>query len=98
MSNIKSDDRHLFNLIKWLIEEVRSMGGDGDGIWYTRNYHIDYIYNFIKENNLLPSYWNIEIENNSYLYLGENQESLIITDDKKLFNSRPSWQQVAIEW
>jgi hypothetical protein len=46
---------------------------------------------------LLPYYWKIE-ERDGELHLGENQEWLIITNNKNTFLSRPDWQQVSLVW
>lgn len=91
------NEKHMESLIKWLLDEVMSSGGDGDGIWYAQNHSIDDIKKFIEDRNLLPKYW-IMKEVNGRLELGENQESLTITNNEEDMNNKPIWQQVSITW
>lgn len=86
---------HAETVIKWLLEEVMSAGGDG--IWYSKYLSISQIESIITNGNLLPKYWTMEVKNGE-LHLGENQEWLIITNDKNSFDNRPSWQQVSLDW
>jgi hypothetical protein len=94
---LRPNDEHLINIIKWLIDEVRRSGGDGDGLWYSKIYSMDDIKQFILDNNLLPDYWRMDVEN-GVLSLGDNQEWLMITNDKYTFETRPPWTQVTLEW
>lgn len=93
--NINVNKDRIMLLIKLLIDEVLSAGGDGDGIWYSKSYSIIDIKELIIANNLLPKYWTLE-EKGLALHLGENQEWLLITNDKNDFDNQPSWQQISV--
>jgi hypothetical protein len=95
--DINSNLSRVKTIIGWLINEVQSAGGDGDGIWYSKYYDIQDIKRIILTSCLLPDYWKLE-EKNGELHVGENQEWLIITNNKDSFNNRPSWQQVSLVW
>ena len=92
----KNND-HVKIIIKWLFDEVISSGGDGDGIWYSKNYQVYDIFDFIMANELLPKDWEIFEIDWGYSFTHE-QESLIITNEKKFFDNRPIYQQVLLEW
>lgn len=94
--DLNSNREHVIALIKWLIDEVMSAGGDGDGIWYSKYYSVTDIKALIESEKLLPRFWKIEEWPNPALHLGENQEWLTITNSKHDFDTRPEWQQVSI--
>ena len=84
--------QHAIDIINWLLTEVASAGGDGNGIWYTYYFTLESIERLIKS-DIDYSPWvmrNFE----TYITIGAEQEVLIITDDKTMFDNRPSWQQV----
>ena len=87
-------------LINWLFIEVIRAGGDGDGIWYSKYFDIDDLKEFIVKENLLPNDWKIEKRNKHYDHyvFFDGQESLLITNSKEMFENRPSWSQVSIEY
>lgn len=90
---------HLEKLMSWLWAEVISAGGDGDGIWYSRFYNTNQIAeafdDFFKSRK-----WKIQIGNDTLFISPEwpSQEGLVITNNKKTFDQRPDWQQVAIQY
>lgn len=86
---------HTINLIKWLIQEVLHSGGDGDGIWYSKYFDVKDIIKLIEEEKLLPKFWEIKVGEKD-ASVGQDQEWLFITNEKEVFDRRPSWQQVAI--
>ncbi len=90
------NDSKVKEILNWLIEEIQSAGGDGDGIWYSKYYNIKDIKTLLSD-GLLPKHWKIE-EKNGELHVGENQEWLLITNNEHSFSSRPSWQQVSLVW
>jgi len=92
---IENNKEHIKTLIKWMIDEVLSASGDGDGIWYSKYYSLADIEKFITDEKLLPEYWTME-NKNDMLHIGENQEWLSITNSKHHFDTRPEWQQVAV--
>jgi hypothetical protein len=96
--NIEANSEHMIVLIKWLIDDVLSAGGDGDGIWYSKYYNVKDIKSFIETNNLLPKHWVINVHNENAFSIGENQEWLYITNKQEDFDSRPFWQQVSLVW
>ena len=55
------DRTHLLKLIDLLYQEVRSVGGDGDALWYSRYYDVKSILSLIEEYNNSSEYkWNID--------------------------------------
>ncbi len=95
-NQIKSENtEHIKTIIKWLFDEVLSSSGDGDGIWYSNFFDINDIANFIEENQLAPKHFTCE-RHEDRIYYGQGEEWLIITNNEALFNTRPSWQQVAL--
>lgn len=94
---IKSENKdHLRILIKWLFDEVCSAGGDGDGIWYSKYFNAKDIKDFIIEEKLYPVHFKIREESDDSVYFSEGQEGLVITNNKEVFDYRPSWQQVSL--
>ena len=95
--DINKNKEHTLTFIKWLIEEVQSSGGDGDGVWYSKLYSIQDIKELILTNDLLPDHWMVEV-GEDYISMGENEEWLIITNSEKNFKNQPDWAQILIEW
>ena len=94
---------HVVNLLRWLFNEVISAGGDGDAFWYTRYYNLEYISDIIKKLNVeLQIEWSIEDcmdpQGRRYLSWGQNQEYIIITCDKEMWENRPFYTQCSIQW
>lgn len=89
---------HLLALIEWLVNEVGSAGGDGDAIWYSEFYWINDIFTLIQEHSNKQKYkWQISFdEEKGQIFYGENQEGLLITNNKEDFDNRPSWQQCSV--
>lgn len=95
---LTTENKHVKKLIEWLIEEVLSAGGDGDGIWYSGYFLIEDIKKIIE--SMLPKTWSFTEynKNEGYFVVGHNQEGLIVTNNREIFRSRPNWQQVAIDY
>jgi hypothetical protein len=91
---------HALGIINWLLEEVISSGGDGDGIWYSKYFSCESIYNFILENIDEIKYIEHMTMNMEYdrIIIFDNQESLEITNREESFTERPNWQQVSLVW
>ena len=89
---------HLLNLIDWLYKEVISSGGDGDALWYSKYYDVKDILILVKEyNESLKFKWQISFDEAQQLIsLYDNQESILITNNKDIYDSRPSWQQCVV--
>lgn len=94
--DINKNKEHVTALIKWLIEEVMSSGGDGDGIWYSRTYSVAAIKELIETGKLVPKFWRLEQDSADSFSIGDGQEWLFITNNESHFTSRPDWQQVAL--
>ena len=89
---------HVITLIRWLFNEVLSAGGDGDGIWYSHYFDIEDILQLIADENLCPSFFKAEVKDSKTISFGRGEEWLIITNDKEVFNNRPSWQQISLSY
>ena len=88
--------QHAINIINWLITEVLSSGGDGDGIWYTKYFTLESIEKLIKSD--IDTKGLVMENRQTYLSLHNYEEALHITTDKEMFDNRPSWQQVSLVW
>ena len=87
---------HIKFLINWLYDEVISAGGDGDALWYSEYFHVDEILPLVKELNIKFK-WEIE-KKDECISIGENQEWILITNNKIYWDDAPSWQQVKIHY
>lgn len=101
MKYITIDDErksHLLGLLNWLVKEVRSAGGDGDALWYSRYYNVNDILSLVKEvNDTFSHKWVIEFnENDKSILWGIDQEWIIITNNESDYKSAPSWQQCIV--
>lgn len=98
------DDRnkeHIATLLKWLVYQVKSSGGDGDAIWYSKFYSTDAILPLVEELNKDVE-WCIDLVKmpcgKEYISWGVNQEGIIITNDERMWKERPFWQQCSIQY
>jgi len=89
--------KHLTVLINFLIDEVFSAGGDGDGLWYSQFFRSEDIIKLMIEGNLIPRGWTIQNDGSTYT-IGEYQESLTISNDETVYTNAPSWQQILIKY
>ena len=94
--SVQNNKEHLITLIKWLIEEVGSSGGDGDALWYSKYYDVKDIKKLIIKENLCGKWWGPAFETEDTFCIGSNQEWLIITNNEESFKDRPPWTQCAI--
>jgi len=99
--NITDQNRehHLKTIIKWLIEEVESAGGDGDGLWYSKYFSIHDIKQLIIKEDLLNNgaRWTInEHDRSDAFFLEYDQASLLITNNETDVEDKPIWQQVTL--
>jgi hypothetical protein len=89
---------HIKTLIKWLFDEVKSAGGDGDALWYSRYYSVKDIFPIVEEiNNSLKFKWDLELKDNE-IHWNYYQEGMIITNKEEHYNNSPSWQQVLLRY
>ena len=89
-------DEHLIALLKWLLDEVRSSGGDGDAFWLTKHYTIDSLYYLVDNylNSIGNTYWTLEQTTKDDFMVWRNQEALIVSQDTEY--ELPSWAQCVI--
>lgn len=79
---IKKYEEHLTTLIKWLFDEVLASGGDGYGLWISKRYSAQEIYEFIVFNNLFPKGFRHRYDKEyDYYTFSYDQEQLIITNN-----------------
>lgn len=97
---IKKDDEHFRNICKWIVAEVMSAGGDGDAMWHSKYYDAKEICEYIVSAHIgkfpFTEYSKIESCEETYILSKEPETSIIITNNKEVFDSRPSWQQVSL--
>lgn len=90
------EKEHVKNLLKWLIEESISAGGDGDAWWYSRNYLVRRILPIVEELNKEYK-WGIS-SGEHFISWSRNQESVYIVDTKEEYKNFPEWAQVVVRW
>lgn len=98
-----NSEEHIENLLRWLIDEVMSAGGDGDAFWHSKHKTIDEVLPFVaKIDKELNLNWTIKIletpYGDPYLSWYSSQQALIITNSKKMWDNRPFWSQCSIDW
>jgi hypothetical protein len=88
---------HIKTLLRWLINEVCSAGGDGDAIWIAKHINVSNILPIVIDinNEELDGRWKIDA-NESDIILHNDQECLIITNNKDYDVS--SWSQCTLHW
>ena len=86
---------HLSKLASWLIEEVQGAGGDGDGLWYSKNYSVSDIHTIVEP--LLPEFWKVNWSIDT-VYYGCGEEYLTITNSSEEYENAPYYQQVLIKY
>jgi len=97
MDFIKSYDDGIIRILKFLYEDVKDAGGDGDALWYTRYYSIDDILEVL--NVLNYPYFKIEVsDDKKTIFWGEGQEGIVITTDESIYLNAPKWQQILIKY
>lgn len=94
------NEHHLETLLNWLLDEVRSAGGDGDAIWYSVCYDVHQLLPIIEKLNKKVK-WEIHAKqeyDGNYVIWGSGQECILITNSEIMWNQRPSWQQCSIQY
>lgn len=94
------NEHHLETLLNWLLDEVRSAGGDGDAIWYSVCYDVHQLLPIIEKLNKKVK-WEIQAKqehDGNYIIWGGGQECILITNSEIMWNQRPSWQQCSIQY
>lgn len=76
---------HIAQLLIWIIQTTFDSGGDGTSFLYLRNYSIDQLVESGVLTNL-PYDWQI-IKDDKYLFIGENEEWVMITDNENEFEA-----------
>lgn len=101
--SIDSETReHLLKLIEWIYEEIKSSGGDGDCLWFSKYYNTKDILVLIKEfNSKLKHPWEVIFEevifdHKSTIHWGQDQQWATITNDEEIYKNAPVWQQCKI--
>lgn len=97
-SNASENKNIIRGFLYSLYHQVVSSGGDGDAIWYSRFFSVKDIKLILQEWNATLSFpWEIH-EDGDTIHWGEGQEWVVITNDKKLWDSRPEWIECQLYW
>jgi hypothetical protein len=84
---IKNNEERLTTLIKWLFDEVLASGEDGYGLWISKRYSAQEIYEFIIFNNLLPKGFKHRYDKEyDYYMFSAYQEQLTITNNNSFMD------------
>lgn len=84
-------------IIELLFEECMGAGGDGDAFWYSKFYNVKDILPFVEKYNLekQDSFFTIEFGDDRII-CHNNQECVIITNNKEEYENLPSWAQMVL--
>lgn len=82
---MKPDHTDILSILKFLHQKTIEDGGDGEAVWLTKFYELKDISYIIEHENIEPT-WKIEI-NENYIRWFDDQEGIIITNNKNLYNS-----------
>ena len=94
----EDEKQHIFKLLDWLLEEVESAGGDGDGVWLTEIYDVADLFPIIHSHLERGNRWKeLRLEGKS-IHISNQQEWLVITNDRDYYNNLPNWIQVKVDW
>jgi hypothetical protein len=97
-SSVDDNKDHIEKLLRWLVAEVISAGGDGDALWYSKFYSVKDIYPICEKiNSEFKFPWELTLKDDT-IHWSYYQEGLIITNNIEFYNSSPSWQQVLIKY
>lgn len=92
------DKTHILKIIDILYNDCISAGGDGDAIWYVTFYELEDILVILEEYNKSLKYqFDIQLQDSSTIYWGRNQGWIIITKNKEVWDSAPSWSQLLLK-
>lgn len=102
--NLNENKPHIEKLLRFMVDEVCSAGGDGDAFWYSECYDIKDIYHFINE-ELAPKLkieskyfnWELKLTEDSISW-GEYQEWLTITNNIHHYITIPEWSQFTLKY
>jgi len=105
MSNycsLDNDQRiHIKGLVKFLVNDMLSAGGDGDAFWYSKYYSIDQLEPIIDE-YLNSINWfqhgGTKSKDDKNLDYKRWQESFHISNDEEFWKNIPVWAQVKIAY
>lgn len=88
---------HVKNILNVLYTDCLSAGGDGDAFWYITYYDLNEIFDIVKEFNstLKYPYETVELRDNE-IHWGQQQEWILITNKKELYDNRPEWLQLVL--
>lgn len=88
----------ILKLLDFLHSQVISSGGDGDALWYTEYFTLDFILPMLEEyNNNLKFKWGITLKD-GYISWGEGQEGVIITDREDIYKNAPEFQECIVRY
>lgn len=82
------DRQHLSNLLWWLKREVGSAGGDGDGVWLSKNYSVEHLEPLVRE---IFADWNMSNDGKTIHLSHPPEESFWITND-------PNFDMLSVDW
>ena len=84
-------------IIDLLYSSVVAEGGDGDALWLSKYTPlVDIIPMLDKYNEEHNTGWKIEVGEN-YINWGDNQEWVLITNSKEIYNEQPDWITLRIK-
>jgi hypothetical protein len=100
MKFLNPNKERINKLLSFLYNQILSDGGDGDALWLTKLHALEDIKKLVIEyNNTLEFKWVImDGVSDKYFSWGENQEWVIITDDKEYYDESPEWITMKIKY
>lgn len=75
----------ILSISKFLYQKTIEDGGDGESVWLTKFYKLKDIVDIIENSKIEPE-WTVELKDKSIIWW-RDQEGVIITNDKEVFNA-----------
>lgn len=85
-------------IIDLLYSSVVAEGGDGDAIWLSKYTKLEDIIPMLEKYNTDHNTgWTIRSQDASIISWGDNQEWVVITDSREIYNDQPAWSILRID-
>jgi hypothetical protein len=82
---MEPDKKDIMSILNFLYEKTIEDGGDGEAIWLTKFYKLEDIAKII--NSEYQTDWKVEF-NYNYIYWGNDQESVVITNNNVIYDNK----------
>jgi len=88
----------IIKLVDILFTTCLNEGGDGDSLWYSSYINVKEIYPYVEDyNSKLNFHFEIELIEDT-IYCVNNQESVIITNNKDFYKQAPAFTSFLLNY